>query len=65
MVEITDAVVRRAGALAERHDLRAYDAIQLAAALELRRSGIEVAFASFDDRQSRAARRERLRLPAG
>jgi predicted nucleic acid-binding protein len=62
VVEITDAVVRRAGSLAERYDLRAYDAIQLAAALDLRRAGVELAFASFDAKLNHAARRSRLRL---
>lgn len=33
LVEVTDAVVHRAGALAERHKLRGYDAVQIAAAL--------------------------------
>lgn len=32
MVEISDAIVRRAGALAESHSLRGYDAVHLAAA---------------------------------
>jgi predicted nucleic acid-binding protein len=62
VVEITDGLVRRAGALAERHDLRAYDAIQLAAGLELRRAGARTAFAAFDRKLNRAARREGLEL---
>ena len=62
VVEINDPVVRRAGALAERHALRGYDAVQLAAALEVRRAGGDVEFASFDTRLNGAARRERLRL---
>ncbi|MHB0877345.1 MAG: type II toxin-antitoxin system VapC family toxin [Anaerolineae bacterium] len=37
MVEITDGLVELAMALAEKHPLRGYDAIQLAAALELQR----------------------------
>jgi len=61
-VEITDAVVRRAGALAERHALRAYDAVQLAAALDMRLAGASIEFSSFDERLNRAARRERLRM---
>jgi predicted nucleic acid-binding protein len=60
VVEITDGVVRRAAALAERHELRAYDAVQLAAALDLRIPKADVVFSSFDDRLNRAARRERL-----
>ena len=60
VVEASDGLVRRAGALAERHALRAHDAIQLAAALELRRGGVSPEFACFDVALLRAARRERL-----
>ena len=63
LVEVTDALVRRAGTLAERHGLRAYDAVQLSAAVDVRLAGgADVAFASFDARLSLAARRERLRI---
>jgi len=63
IVEVTDALVRRAGALAERHRLRGYDAVQLSAALGLRiPGGADIAFASFDVRLNHAARRERLGL---
>lgn len=62
IVDISDPVVHRAGALAERHALRGYDAVQLAAALEVRRAGADVEFASFDTRLTRAARRETLRV---
>jgi len=60
VVDASDGLVRRAGALAERHALRVYDAIQLAAALELRRGGVTLEFACFDAMLVRAARRERL-----
>jgi predicted nucleic acid-binding protein len=63
IVEITPALVRRAGTLAERHALRGYDAVQLACALDTRDAGAEVDFLSFDDDLNRAARRERLTLP--
>jgi predicted nucleic acid-binding protein len=66
VIEVTEPLVHRAGMLAERHALRGYDAVQLAAALEVRRAGGEVEFACFDARLSLAARRERLspaRLP--
>ena len=63
IVEVTDALVRRAGTLAERHRLRGYDAVQLSAAVDLRAAGgADVAFASFDARLNHAARRERLGL---
>jgi predicted nucleic acid-binding protein len=60
VVDLNDPLVRRAGGLAERHALRGYDAVQLAAALDLRSAGGEVTFLSFDARLNRAARRERL-----
>ena len=63
VVEVSDAVVRRAGALAERHALRGYDAVHLAAAVDLRRAGGDVEFAAFDARLCRAARREGLAVP--
>ncbi len=63
VVDVSDPLVRRAGALAERHALRGYDAVQLAAALDLRVAGVEIFFLSFDARLNGAARRERLSAP--
>ena len=63
VVDVTESLVRRAGALAERHGLRGFDAIHLAAALEVRGPGVEVEFSCFDRRLTAAARRERLRAP--
>jgi predicted nucleic acid-binding protein len=64
VVDVSEPVIRGAGALAERHALRGYDAIQLAAALALTRHGGDVAFACFDRHLRRAARREKLQAPA-
>jgi len=52
----------KAGELAIRHVIRGFDAIHLAAALEIRTvlKTIEVTFCSFDDRQNKAARVEAL-----
>ena len=53
----------KAGELAFKHILRGFDAIHLAAALELRMVDdrpIEIGFCSFDDRQNAAARAESL-----
>ncbi|HYR44216.1 MAG TPA: type II toxin-antitoxin system VapC family toxin [Terriglobia bacterium] len=53
----------KAGELAIKHVIRGFDAIHLAAALELRTiddKAIEVTFCSFDDRQNDAARAEDL-----
>jgi uncharacterized protein len=62
IVEASEAVVRHAGGLAERHALRGYDAVQLAAAISVRRGGGDVEFCTFDGRLAAAADRERLRV---
>ncbi|MGH7827946.1 MAG: type II toxin-antitoxin system VapC family toxin [Candidatus Binatia bacterium] len=63
IVDISDALVKLAGRLAERHALRGYDAIHLASAVTLRREGDQpVAFSCFDGRLSLAARREGLKI---
>jgi len=59
-VEITDALVRSAGRYAERHALRGFDAMHLAAATQLRGAGETVEFGCFDGALNRAARREKL-----
>jgi predicted nucleic acid-binding protein len=64
IVDVSERLVRHAASLAERHGLRAYDAVHLGSALELRRAGADVTFACFDVRLARAARRERLPVPA-
>jgi predicted nucleic acid-binding protein len=63
VVDVTEPLVRRAGILAEHHGLRGYDAVHLAAAVELGRAGGDVSFGCFDERLRRAARREKLRAP--
>lgn len=60
VVEITDALVRIAGRYAERHALRGFDALHLAAATQLRGSGDPVAFGCFDRALNHAAHREKL-----
>jgi uncharacterized protein len=62
IVDLTEPLVHRAATLAERHGLRGYDAVHLAAALEVAQSGANVEFTAFDRLLNRAARRERLRL---
>ena len=58
-VPVTDALVARAGTLAWDHGLRAYDAVQLAAALACRDApgtpGEIVVFACFDNQLREAA----------
>ena len=57
-VEVTSAVCREAGELAERYRLRAYDSVHLAAFAEVaREAGVrDTHFSSFDDALNRAAR---------
>ncbi len=63
LLEVTEALVRTAGRLAERHALRGLDAVHLAAAATLREPGTTVAFGCFDARLHRAAQREGLGVP--
>ncbi len=66
VVEVTPEVVDRSVGLLLRHPLRAADAIQLAAALDLRHQlGEEIRFLAFDERLRAAARAERLPVGAG
>lgn len=64
-IEVTEPLIREAAELAERHRLRAYDAIHLASAADLRdRLADQVIFASWDADLEAAARREGLALLA-
>lgn len=57
VMELTQSVAERAGELADAFALRAYDAVQLATAQELRmRLEAPLEFACFDIRLNRAAR---------
>jgi predicted nucleic acid-binding protein len=59
-VDVTDALARRAGDLADRFSLRGFDAIHLASfemVLERASDEDEVMFSTADDRLARAARR--------
>lgn len=63
VIDISEALVKMAGQLAEKHALRGYDAIHLASAVTLRREGDQpVAFSCYDGRLSLAARREGLKI---
>jgi predicted nucleic acid-binding protein len=58
VLAVTEPLVRRAGDLAERHGLRGYDSMHLAAVLALRElvgSGAEVRFGVFDSKLREAA----------
>ena len=63
-VEISTTVVEKAGDLVSTHNLRAYDALHIAAAQLLKeKSGLEVLFLTFDRDQKTAAIREGLKVP--
>ena len=61
-IGVTGGLAARAGALAWQHDLRGYDAVQLAAALgwqgTVEDADDEIVFACFDNELRRAATRE-------
>ena len=59
IIKLTDADVRSAGDLAENHNLRGFDALHLASALELRKAvPLSIHFSSSDARLREAARKE-------
>ena len=58
-VEVSEAVYRNAGDLAEKHHLRAFDSLHLASYLSLYGDGVrQIRFSSFDEALNRAARKE-------
>ena len=65
-VPVTDALVERADALAWEHGLRAYDSVQLAAALACEDMvgalGVDVLLATFDRQLRKAAARSGLSM---
>jgi predicted nucleic acid-binding protein len=61
VVEVRQATLGAVPGLCARHPLRAYDAVQLAAALTLRRASPAVDFWTTDHALGRAARAEGLR----
>lgn len=63
VMAMSEQVIRHAGRLAEVHRLRAYDAVHLAAALQIRAHASEgITFLGFDDELNRAAKAEGLTL---
>jgi uncharacterized protein len=58
VIDVSAAICREAGNLAERYQLRGYDSVHLASYLEIaRRAGVaETQFSSFDERLNRASR---------
>ena len=63
VLNLTDGLVRAAAEVAEKHGLRAYAAVHLAAAIELKAAVLpttSIIFLSADDRLREAARQEGL-----
>ena len=61
VIEVTDALVKAAGLLAESRALRGYDALHLASALNLQnRATVSVSFMAFDRQLMTAAKLEGL-----
>ena len=63
-LDVTEPLIKLAGDLAERHALRAYDAMQLASALTLQRElhATQVGFVAADLHLLKAAAHERLAI---
>jgi len=58
-IEVSEAVYRSAGDLAEKHHLRGFDSLHLASFLSLYRDGArQIRFSAFDEALNRAARKE-------
>jgi predicted nucleic acid-binding protein len=58
-IEVSEAVYRSAGDLAEKHHLRGFDSLHLASYLALYREGArQTRFSAFDEALNRAARKE-------
>ncbi len=61
IVDVSDTLIKRAGQLAEAFALRGYDAVHLASAVIVGEQASQaVTFACFDEKLSRAARRQGL-----
>ncbi|MFH1983728.1 MAG: type II toxin-antitoxin system VapC family toxin [Pseudomonadota bacterium] len=64
-IHVTDALVRLAGNLAEKHRLRGFDAVHLASALTLKEKlATAITFSCFDTVLQDASRREQLTQPS-
>lgn len=63
-IDASEAIITMAGDLAERHDLRGFDAIHLASALALRdKIQSPIDFSCADERLTAAAEAQGLRIP--
>ncbi len=64
IIDVSDNLVKVAGLFAEKHALKAFDAIHLTSSVVLRKqSERTVKFSCFDERLTSAAQREGLRVP--
>ena len=62
-VKVTQELIQLAGILAEKHALRGFDAIHLASAVMLMKSGAPVLFSCYDERLQKASFSEKLLQP--
>lgn len=62
-VKVTQELIQLAGNLAEKHALRDFDAIHLASAAMLTKSGVPIVFSCHDEKLQRASSLEKLAQP--
>ncbi len=62
-VKVTQELMQLAGNLAEKHALRGFDAIHLASAVTLMKSGIPIVFSCYDEKLQQASSLEKLNQP--
>jgi predicted nucleic acid-binding protein len=62
-VKVTQELIQLAGNLAEKHALRGFDAIHLASAVLLNKSGVPIVFSCYDEKLQKASILEKLSQP--
>jgi uncharacterized protein len=62
-VKVTQELIQLAGNLAEKHALRGFDAIHLASAVMLMKSGMPVVFSCYNEKLQKASFLEKLAQP--
>ncbi len=62
-VKVTQELIHLAGDLAEKHSLRGFDAIHLASAVILKKSGVPTLFSCYDEKLQNASFLEKLAQP--
>jgi predicted nucleic acid-binding protein len=62
-VKVTQELIQLAGSLAEKHALSGFDAIHLASAVTLMKSGMPIVFSCYDEKLQKASSLEKLNQP--